>query len=1164
MSGDFRLRMMPRSVLRGQVLPRFPASVNTLPPLTLSQSGLTYTFGIDVAALKSTIGLFDAVNAGLVPASGGGTTNFLRADGSWVPGGTGSGTPGGANTQIQFNDSSAFGGDTDFTWNKTTNTLAFGSGAIIDWNAGDVTLTHSLNTLTISGASTVSIGITGELVCGSIQLGNLSDTSLTRVSAGVVAIEGVNIDTVSGTATLTNKTINLASNALTGTAAQFSTACSDADFYTTGGTDVALADGGTGASLTAPTVDRLLMWDQGAPGVRFGQLANITTEASPTGGDFLLLQKQGTDDLKKVDWSSLPGIGGGAPTTPSYLTLSADATLSAERTLTAGTGITFADAGPNSTLTLNVSTPSLITVANEAADTTCFPAFFTAATGDLGPKSNANLTYNSLNNIFSIATSGTFVCGQIELGALSDTTLSRVSAGTVAVEGANILTSLTGQPLDADLTSWAAITRAAGFDTFTATPSSANLAALVTGETGSGALVFNVSPTFTTPILGTPTSGTLTNCAGLPTVLTANEVTDTTCFPLFATAAGAASPGTELGPKTNASLIYNAATGALGATTLELGGAIDVTLSRSGVGTLAIEGVNILTTATGLASSRQIISGGGLTGGGDLSADRTLAVGAGTGIVVNADDVAIDTTVVARKTDNLSVFAATTSALLAGVISDETGSGLLVFATSPTLTTPQINDSAANNRYIFAAADLAADRTISLPLLGANDTFVFQAFAQSLTNKTIALGSNTVTGSVSDFNTALTGADFYTTGGTDVALADGGTGASLTAPSIDRLLMWDQGTSSVAFGTLANITTETTPTSGDFLLIQKQGSDDLKKVDWASLPGASGATQAFGTIQVSGQSDVVADAAPDILTLIAGSNITITTNAATDAITIAASGGSSLADGDYGDITVSGGGTVLTIDPNVVTNGKLRDSGALSVIGNSTNAALDPADISATASSDAVLRESGSTIGWGTIATAGIGNAQVTYAKIQNVTATDRVLGRSSAGAGTIEEITCTLAGRNLLDDADAAAQRTTLGLAAGATSALATTGEVWAGTASTLLTPLNVLNALAAVGLTFGATISVDLALGVFFTVTLTGAATLGNPTNPKVGRTIYFRVSQDGTGTRTLSYGSNYDFGQDSAPTLTTAGSAQDLIAFFVSTTTKLIYLGIRQNIG
>lgn len=56
-------------------------------------------------------------------------------------------------------------------------------------------------------------------------------------------------------------------------------------------------------------------------------------------------------------------------------------------------------------------------------------------------------------------------------------------------------------------------------------------------------------------------------------------------------------------------------------------------------------------------------------------------------------------------------------------------------------------------------------------------------------------------------------------------------------------------------------------------------------------------------------------------------------------------------------------------------------------------------------------------------------NDVVTYAKIQNVSATDKLLGRSSSGAGDIEEVACTAAGRALIDDADAAAQRTTLSL---------------------------------------------------------------------------------------------------------------------------------------
>jgi hypothetical protein len=51
-----------------------------------------------------------------------------------------------------------------------------------------------------------------------------------------------------------------------------------------------------------------------------------------------------------------------------------------------------------------------------------------------------------------------------------------------------------------------------GIATWLGTPSSANLAAAVTDETGSGALVFATSPTLVTPVLGTPTSGTLSNC----------------------------------------------------------------------------------------------------------------------------------------------------------------------------------------------------------------------------------------------------------------------------------------------------------------------------------------------------------------------------------------------------------------------------------------------------------------------------------------------------------------------------------------------------------------------------------------------------------------------------------------------------------------------------
>lgn len=63
----------------------------------------------------------------------------------------------------------------------------------------------------------------------------------------------------------------------------------------------------------------------------------------------------------------------------------------------------------------------------------------------------------------------------------------------------------------------------------------------------------------------------------------------------------------------------------------------------------------------------------------------------------------------------------------------------------------------------------------------------------------------------------------------------------------------------------------------------------------------------------------------------------------------------------------------------------------------------------------------------GTVTTIPAGT--VTYAKMQDVSATDKLLGRSTAGSGDVEEITCTAAGRALIDDASAAAQRTTLGV---------------------------------------------------------------------------------------------------------------------------------------
>ena len=117
------------------------------------------------------------------------------------------------------------------------------------------------------------------------------------------------------------------------------------------------------------------------------------------------------------------------------------------------------------------------------------------------------------------------------------------------------LTSCTGLPISTGVSGLGT-----GAATFLSTPSSANFAALLTDETGTGAAVFATSPTFVTPALGTPASGTLTNCTfptlnqnttgnadTATTATTANAVNTANTYQVSALGIGqAAGTGTEL------------------------------------------------------------------------------------------------------------------------------------------------------------------------------------------------------------------------------------------------------------------------------------------------------------------------------------------------------------------------------------------------------------------------------------------------------------------------------------------------------------------------------------------------------------------------------------------------------------------------------------------
>lgn len=93
-----------------------------------------------------------------------------------------------------------------------------------------------------------------------------------------------------------------------------------------------------------------------------------------------------------------------------------------------------------------------------------------------------------------------------------------------------------------------------------------------------------------------------------------------------------------------------------------------------------------------------------------------------------------------------------------------------------------------------------------------------------------------------------------------------------------------------------------------------------------------------------------------------------------------------------------------SIADNDVTNAKLRDSAATSVIGRSANSTGDPADIAASAS-DEVLRRSGTTLGFGTLATGSLDNDAVTNAKLANMAAGTYKM-RVTASTGDPEDAT--------------------------------------------------------------------------------------------------------------------------------------------------------------
>ena len=248
-----------------------------------------------------------------------------------------------------------------------------------------------------------------------------------------------------------------------------------------------------------------------------------------------------------------------------------------------------------------------------------------------------------------------------------------------------------------------------------------------------------------------------------------------------------------------------------------------------------------------------VVAGTGLTGGATSGA-ATLNVIGGTGITANADDITIDATVTTLTDSQTLTNKTLTSPVLNTGVS---GSAVLdeddMASDSATKLSTQQSIKAYVDARILTEDTIAElnDTTISSPVDG--HFLVHTGSAWVNEEASTALASLGVTSTAAELNIL----DGVTTTSAELNLIDG---ATLTTNEMNLL----------------DVSSASNASSSTFL--RGDGS-------WQAVTGG-GASLAFKTISISGQSDVVAESTTDTLTFIASGDTTITTNAGNDSITI--------------------------------------------------------------------------------------------------------------------------------------------------------------------------------------------------------------------------------------------------------------------------------------
>ena len=162
------------------------------------------------------------------------------------------------------------------------------------------------------------------------------------------------------------------------------------------------------------------------------------------------------------------------------------------------------------------------------------------------------------------------------------------------------------------------------------------------------------------------------------------------------------------------------------------------------------------------------------------------------------------------------------------------------------------------------------------------------------------------------------------------------------------------------------------------------------------------------------------------------------------------------------------------------------------------------------------------------------------------------VVSATAAQLNVMASVTSTATEINVLDGIPATLTATELGYSDGVTSAIQTQVDAKAGTATTNNFTAGQSGEITA--LTSAATITIDMADSNNFSVTLAHNATFANPSNDTAGQAGSIFITQDGTGSRTASWGTDWEFAGGTAPTLTTTASATDRIDYVIRSGTSI----------